>query len=144
MQETQVQSPGQKDSLEKEMAARSSILAWEIPWTEQPGRLQSTGSQRVGHDLATKQKQQYISISYNLVHSKTSETVYQYLPKLDQKEKNHDTEMIYTLRKCIFAILLFILIILSISQCIYFVCLIWGEENHFIFINLQFTSKQFM
>ena len=48
--------PGQEDSLEKEMAAHSSILAWEIPWTEQPGRLQSGGSQRVGHDL-TKQQQ---------------------------------------------------------------------------------------
>ena len=39
--------------LEKEMATHSSILAWRIPWTEEPGGLQSTGSQRVGHDLAT-------------------------------------------------------------------------------------------
>ena len=50
MQETQVQSLGQEDPLEKGMATHSSILAWEIPWTEEPGGLQSTGSQRVGHD----------------------------------------------------------------------------------------------
>ena len=50
MQETQVRSLGQEDSLEKEMATHSSILAWRIPWTEQPGGLQSMGSQRVGHD----------------------------------------------------------------------------------------------
>ena len=42
--------PGLKDSLEKEMATHSSILAWRIPWKEEPGRLQSMGSQRVGHD----------------------------------------------------------------------------------------------
>ena len=45
MQETQVRSPGQEDLLEKEMATHSSVLSWEIPWTEEPGRLQSTGSQ---------------------------------------------------------------------------------------------------
>ena len=45
-----VQSLGQEDSLEKEMATQSSILAWRIPWTEEPGGLQSMGSQRVGHD----------------------------------------------------------------------------------------------
>ena len=54
MQETWVRSPGQEDPLEKEMATHSSILAWEIPWTEDPGRLQSMGSQRVRHDLATE------------------------------------------------------------------------------------------
>ena len=48
MQETRVQSLGQKDLLEKEMATHSSILAWKTPWTEKPDRLQSTGSQRVG------------------------------------------------------------------------------------------------
>ena len=48
--ETWVQSLGWEDPLEKEMATQSSILAWEIPWTEEPGRLQSMGSQRVGHD----------------------------------------------------------------------------------------------
>ena len=50
MQEAQVQSLGQEDSLEKGMATHSSILALRIPWTEEPGGLQSMGSQRVGHD----------------------------------------------------------------------------------------------
>ena len=50
MQETRVLSLGREDPLEKEMATHSSILAWRISWTEEPGRLQSTGSQRVGHD----------------------------------------------------------------------------------------------
>ena len=50
MWETWVQSLGCEDLLEKEMAAHSSILAWRIPWTEEPDGLQSTGSQRVGHD----------------------------------------------------------------------------------------------
>jgi len=50
MQETQVQSLGWEDPLEKEMATHSSILAWGIPWTEGPGGLQSMQSQRVGHD----------------------------------------------------------------------------------------------
>ena len=50
MQETQVQSLGWEDPLEKEMATHSSTLAWTIPWTEERGRLQSMGSQRVGHD----------------------------------------------------------------------------------------------
>ena len=50
MRETQVQSLGQEDPLEKEMATHSSILAWRIPWTEEPGRVQSTGSQRIRHD----------------------------------------------------------------------------------------------
>ena len=50
MWETQVRSLGQEDPLEKEMATHSSTLAWKIPWTEEPGRLQYMGSQRVGHD----------------------------------------------------------------------------------------------
>ena len=50
MQETQVQSLGWEDPLEKEMTTHSSTLAWKITWTEGPGRLQSMGSQRVGHD----------------------------------------------------------------------------------------------
>ena len=48
--ETWVQSLGREDPLEKEMATHSSILAWEIQWTEEPGKLQSMGPQRVGHD----------------------------------------------------------------------------------------------
>ena len=51
--ETQVQSLGEEDPLEKEMATHSSILAWRIPWTEEPSGLQSMGSQRVGHDWVT-------------------------------------------------------------------------------------------
>ena len=51
-----VQSLGQKDPPEKEMATHFSILAWEIPWKEEPGGLQTTGLQRVRHDLETKQE----------------------------------------------------------------------------------------
>ena len=64
MQETQGQSLGQKDSLEKEMATHSSVLAWEIPWTEEPGGLQSVRSQRVNHDLATKQQRFSQALKY--------------------------------------------------------------------------------
>ena len=54
MRETWVLSLGWEDPLEKGMATHSSILAWRIPWTEEPGRLQSVGSQRIGHNRATK------------------------------------------------------------------------------------------
>ena len=50
MQETQVKSLGWEDPLEEEVAIHSTILAWRIPWTEEPDRLQSMGLQRVGHD----------------------------------------------------------------------------------------------
>ena len=60
MWETWVQSLGGEDPLEKEMANHSSILAWKIPWTEKPGRLQTMGSQRVRHDWVT-------SLSFTLV-----------------------------------------------------------------------------
>ena len=56
MQETWVWSLGQEDSLEKEIATHSSILAGRVPWTEEPGGLQSTGLQRVGPDFVTKQQ----------------------------------------------------------------------------------------
>ena len=56
MQEMQIQSLGQEEPLKKEMAIHSSILAWKIPWTEEPGGLQSMGSQK-RHNLATKQQQ---------------------------------------------------------------------------------------
>ena len=65
MQETQVQSLGWEDSLEEGMAAHSRILTWRIPWTEEPGGLQSMTLQRVEHDLTTKQQKQqfkYLSI----------------------------------------------------------------------------------
>ena len=56
MQETWVRSLGGEDPLKKELATHFSILAWETPWIEEAGRLQSMGSRRVGHDLATKQR----------------------------------------------------------------------------------------
>ena len=58
MQKTQVRSLDQEGPLEKGMTAHSSILAWRILWTEEPGGLQSMGLQRVGHNLAPKQQQQ--------------------------------------------------------------------------------------
>ena len=62
MQKTRVQSLGQEDPWEKKMATHSSILAWEIPWTEEPDGLQSTGHKRVGHDLATKQQHVHLGV----------------------------------------------------------------------------------
>ena len=59
MQEALVPSLGWEDPLEKEMATHSNILAWEIPWTEEPGGLQLLGLQRVEHELTTKQQQQF-------------------------------------------------------------------------------------
>ena len=60
MQEMQVRSKGREDPLEKELATHSSILAWEIPGTEDPGGLQFFGSQRVRHNLVTKQEARYL------------------------------------------------------------------------------------
>ena len=57
MQDTWVQSLGQEEPLEKEMTTHCSVLAWRIPWTEEPGGPQSMGLPRVGHDGATKQEQ---------------------------------------------------------------------------------------
>ena len=61
MQKTWVRSLGREDPLEKEMATHSSILAWEIPWTEEPGRLQPMGLKRVGQDLATKHHHHHLN-----------------------------------------------------------------------------------
>ena len=69
MQETWVQSLGQEDPLEKEIATHSSTLAWKIPWTEEHGRLQSMGSQRVGHEWETSLSLSFIKIQ-NLQVSK--------------------------------------------------------------------------
>ena len=60
VQETQVWSLGWEDPMEKETETHSSILAWKIPWTEQPGRLQSTGSQRVRHNWAIQQQKCHV------------------------------------------------------------------------------------
>ena len=57
MQDSRVPSLGQEGPLEEEMATHNSIVAWEIPWTEEPGGLQSDGGKRVGHDLVIKQQQ---------------------------------------------------------------------------------------
>ena len=72
MWETRVQSLGREDALEKEVATHSSTLAWRIPWREEPGRLQSMGSQRVGHDWATSlhfftSKGQFSSVQFSCV-----------------------------------------------------------------------------
>ena len=62
-----VWSLGQEDPLEKEMASHSSLLAWEIPWTEEPDGLLSMGSQKVRPDLATEQQQWFSSIIYTYI-----------------------------------------------------------------------------
>ena len=73
MQGTRVWSLGQEDPLEKEMATHSSTLAWKIPWTEDPGRLQSTGSQRVGHDWVTSlHNRSSVNQTLDVLHSKSS------------------------------------------------------------------------
>ena len=74
-QEMRVQSLGQEDPLEKGMATHSSVLAWRIPRTEQPGGLQSMGLQRIRHDLATKQQQQCTTLPPNMTQQKESERV---------------------------------------------------------------------
>ena len=74
MQETWVQSLGREDSLEKGMATHSSILAWEIPWTEEPGGLQSMGSQRVGNNLAMKQQQQQLYVCVFILYIYVNKT----------------------------------------------------------------------
>ena len=73
-QETWVSSLGQEDPLEKELAAYSSILAWKIPWTKEPGGLRSMGSQRIRHDLMTKPPPPFYihTLSKNFLLFKTS------------------------------------------------------------------------
>ena len=67
MWETWVRSLGWEDPLEKEMASHSSILAWRIPWMEEPGGLQSTGSKRVGHDWATSLTLGIVNLIYSIL-----------------------------------------------------------------------------
>ena len=74
MQETQVPPLSWDNSLEKEMATHSGILAWEIPWTEEPGGLQPMGLQRVRHDLVTKQQEQQQQQDHILLILKVKET----------------------------------------------------------------------
>ena len=61
MQKTQVQSLGQEDPREEEMTTHSNILAWEIPWTEEPGRLHSVGSHRVRHNWSTNTHYEHVA-----------------------------------------------------------------------------------
>ena len=68
MWETWVQSLGQEDPLEKEMTIHSNTIAWKIPWREEPGTIQSMGSQRIGHDWATSLHKQLTTISSYLSH----------------------------------------------------------------------------
>ena len=65
-----VQSLGLEDHLKEGMATHSSILAWRVPWTEEPGELQSMGSQKVGHNLATKQQQVVAAVTTQRYTSK--------------------------------------------------------------------------
>ena len=82
MQETWVQSLGWEDPREKEMATHSSILVWKIPWTEEPARLQSMGSQRVGHDWVTSLFTFTVLHSQQLVESENAELLIQPTVKL--------------------------------------------------------------
>ena len=75
MRETWVQSPGWEDPMEKWKATHSSILAWRIPWTEEPGRLQPMGSQRVGHNWATSLLLDAMTNSTDISLSKLQEMV---------------------------------------------------------------------
>ena len=72
---------GSEDPLHEEMATHSGILAWETPWTEDPCRLQSMDSQRVGHDLATKQQQQLVE-NYKKLRNRTLDTAKDFKLKL--------------------------------------------------------------
>jgi len=75
MWETWVRFLGQEDPLEKEMAIHSSAIAWKIPWTEEPGRLQSMGSQRVGHNWTTSLSLHYCIGRQTLYHLATREAL---------------------------------------------------------------------
>ena len=104
MWETRVQSLGREDLLEKHMATHSSILAWKIPWTEEPGRLQSMGSQRVGHDWATSlaiylQYIPYIREFYQIPETPDNPNIIQIVPGTKQwkKKVNPFVKQVYKL-----------------------------------------------
>ena len=78
MRETWVQSLGGEDLLEKEMATHSSILAWKIPWTEEPGRLQSMGSRRVRHDWATSYTNFIYTLTVRDTQLNTTDSAFKY------------------------------------------------------------------
>ena len=85
MWKTPVRSLGLEDPLEKEMAIHSSTIAWKIPWTEEPGRLQSTGSQRIGYDWATSLTYRIAQLVKNL--PAIQESLVQFLDWEDPLEK---------------------------------------------------------
>ena len=90
MQETQgkrVHSLGQEDPLEDEMATHSSILAWKIPWSEEPGGLQSTGLQRVGHNWASTHTRAYDRIMTDKTGEKFSWDPLQSFPLFKETQK---------------------------------------------------------
>ena len=71
MQETQVRSLNLEDPLKEEMATHSSVLAWRIPWTEEPGGLQSMGPQKVGHNCATESAHVHARHTHTHTHTHT-------------------------------------------------------------------------
>ena len=79
MRETQVWSLGWEDPLEREIAIHSSTIAWKIPWTEEPGRLQSMGSQRVGHDWATSLFSCLYGPSLTYIHDYWKNHIFDYM-----------------------------------------------------------------
>ena len=98
----QVWSQGQEDPLEKEMATRSSVLAWEIPWTEEPGGLQSTGSQRFRHDWAGRQqRRQYTGIENSKRQRRAQKNIWktnqQIFSKFNETNKPSDPRSSMTL-----------------------------------------------
>ena len=82
IQETQVQSLGREDPLEEGMTIHSSTFAWRIPWAEEPGRLQSIGSHRVGHDCSNLAHSTHLTIAYPSKCSVISSSKKPYLTQL--------------------------------------------------------------
>ena len=102
MRETRVWSLDQEDPLEKEMAIHSSILAWRIPWTEKPSRLQSMGSQRVRHDWATSPHltSQVVLVVKNLPVNAADVRVVDLIPELGRSPgEGHDNPLQYSCLK---------------------------------------------
>ena len=96
MQETQVQSLGQEDPLEKGIATHSSILAWRIPWTEEPGGLQSMGSQRVRHDCVTNTLAYQQKCSQLEETSVRSQSVFPSTPAPTQQRSHEGSNQVMT------------------------------------------------
>ena len=94
MQETHVQSLGREDPLEKGVATHSSLLAWRIPWTEEPGGLQSMGSQRVGYDWMTDAVTSLSHVNTELIHSAVQQKIAQHC-----KVTIHQLQQFFLFRK---------------------------------------------